>query len=87
MPINGIADIADKFTRNEILSPNEIRGIVGFRPSDDAEADKLRNRNINQAKDARFASDAENQNGSRTGVPAEEGSDSKVEEALARLGL
>ena len=87
VPINGIADIADKFTRNEILSPNEIRGIVGFRPSDDAEADKLRNRNINQAKDPRFASDAENQNGSRTGVPAEEGSDSKVEEALARLDL
>lgn len=87
VPINGIADIADKFTRNEILSPNEIRGIVGFRPSDDAEADKLRNRNINQAKDARFANDSEFQNGSRTGVPAEEGSGSKVEEALARLGL
>lgn len=80
VPINGIADIADKFTRNEILSPNEIRGIVGFRPSDDAEADKLRNRNINQAKQ-------EIQNGSRLAVPAEEGSDSKVEEALARLGL
>lgn len=87
VPINGIADIADKFTRNEILSPNEIRGIVGFRPSDDAEADKLRNRNINQAKDARFASNAEIQNGSRSVVPTEEGSDSKVEEALARLGL
>lgn len=80
VPINGIADIADKFTRNEILSPNEIRGIVGFRPSDDAEADKLRNRNINQAKQ-------EIQNGSRLAVPAEEGSDSKVEEALARLGF
>ena len=87
VPINGIADIADKFTRNEILSPNEIRGIVGFRPSDDAEADKLRNRNINQAKDPRFANNAELQNGSRLAVPAEEGSDSKVEEALARLGL
>lgn len=80
VPINGIADIADKFTRNEILSPNEIRGIVGFRPSDDAEADKLRNRNINQAKQ-------EIQNGSRLAVSAEEGSDSKVEEALARLGF
>lgn len=87
VPINGIADIADKFTRNEILSPNEIRGIVGFRPSDDAEADKLRNRNINQAKDARFASNAEIQNGSRSVIPTEEGSGSKVEEALARLGL
>lgn len=87
VPINGIADIADKFTRNEILSPNEIRGIVGFRPSDDAEADKLRNRNINQAKDPRFANDAELQNGSRSAVPAEEGSGSKVKEALTRLGL
>ena len=87
VPINGIADIADKFTRNEILSPNEIRGIVGFRPSDDAEADKLRNRNINQAKDPRFANGTELQNGSRSVVPTEEGSGSKVEEALARLGL
>lgn len=87
VPINGIADIADKFTRNEILSPNEIRGIVGFRPSDDAEADKLRNRNINQAKDPRFANNAELQNESRLAIPAEEGSDSKVEEALTRLGL
>jgi hypothetical protein len=80
VPINGIADIADKFTRNEILSPNEIRGIVGFRPSDDAEADKLRNRNINQAKQ-------EIQNSSRSVVPAEEGSGSRIEEALARLNL
>lgn len=87
VPINGIADIADKFTRNEILSPNEIRGIVGFRPSDDAEADKLRNRNINQAKDPRFANSEELQNGSRSAVPVEEGSDSRIEEALARLGL
>lgn len=48
-PSNAIADIADKFTRNEILSPNEIRGIVGFRPSKDPQADELRNRNINQS--------------------------------------
>lgn len=48
-PTNAIADIADKFTRNEILSPNEVRGIVGFRPSQDPKADELRNRNINQA--------------------------------------
>lgn len=61
VPINSIADIADKFTRNEILSPNEIRGIVGFIPSTDPEADKLRNRNINQAKNE---ISAQNQNGS-----------------------
>lgn len=48
-PTNAIADIADKFTRNEILSPNEIRGIVGFKPSADPSADELRNRNINQS--------------------------------------
>ncbi len=61
VPINSIADIADKFTRNEILSPNEIRGIVGFIPSTDPEADKLRNRNINQAKNEIRT---QNQNGS-----------------------
>lgn len=45
-PINQIADIADKFTRNEILSSNEIRQIVGFKPSDDPSADELRNSNL-----------------------------------------
>ncbi len=48
-PTTVIADIADKFTRNEILSPNEVRGIVGFRPSADEAANELRNRNISQA--------------------------------------
>lgn len=48
VPISNIADIADRFTRNEILSPNEIRSIVGFKPVDDQQADELRNRNINQ---------------------------------------
>ena len=48
-PTNAIADIADKFTRNEILSPNEVRGIVGFKPSADPSADELRNRNISQS--------------------------------------
>lgn len=48
-PTTVIADIADKFTRNEILSPNEVRGIVGFRPSSDEAANELRNRNISQA--------------------------------------
>lgn len=51
VPVSAIADIADKFTRNEILSSNEIRGIIGFRPSDDPRADELRNKNLNRAKD------------------------------------
>lgn len=49
VPISNIADIADKFTRNEILSPNEVRGIVGFKPNGDARSDELRNRNIAQS--------------------------------------
>lgn len=48
-PTNAIADIADKFTRNEILTPNEVRGIVGFLPAEDPTADELRNRNISQS--------------------------------------
>lgn len=51
-PTTIIADIADKFTRNEILSPNEVRGIVGFMPSSDEAANELRNRNINQTGDS-----------------------------------
>lgn len=47
VPINNIADIADKFTRNEILSSNELRGIIGFKPVDDPDADALRNKNLN----------------------------------------
>lgn len=51
VPINNIADIADKFTRNEILTSNEIRQIIGFRPSNDPKADELRNSNLNHPED------------------------------------
>lgn len=46
-PVNQIADIADRFTRNEILSSNEVRSIIGYKPVDDARADELRNKNLN----------------------------------------
>ena len=49
VPINNIAEIADKFTRNEILTSNEIRQIIGFKPSDDPKADQLINSNLNHA--------------------------------------
>jgi hypothetical protein len=49
VPVSQIADIADKFTRNEILSSNEIRGIVGYKPVDDPAANELRNKNLNQS--------------------------------------
>lgn len=51
VPVNDIAEIADKFTRNEILSSNEIRQIVGFKPSNDPKADQLVNSNISQPDD------------------------------------
>ena len=47
VPVNNIADIADKFTRNEIMTSNEIRQIVGLRPSKDPKADQLINSNLN----------------------------------------
>lgn len=48
VPVNDIAEIADKFTRNEILTSNEIRQIIGMKPSDDPKADELVNSNISQ---------------------------------------
>lgn len=49
VPVSQIADIADKFTRNEILSSNEVRRIVGYSPVDDDKANELRNKNLNQS--------------------------------------
>ena len=49
VPVNEIAEIADKFTRNEIMTSNEIRQVVGMKPSDDPSADELRNKNLNQS--------------------------------------
>ena len=51
VPINNIAEIADKFTRNEILTSNEIRQIIGMKPSDDPKADQLINSNISHSKE------------------------------------
>lgn len=46
VPVNDIAEIADKFTRNEIMTSNEIRQIIGMKPSEDPKADQLLNSNI-----------------------------------------
>lgn len=48
VPVDNIAEIADKFTRNEIMTSNEIRQIIGMKPSDDPKADQLINSNISQ---------------------------------------
>jgi hypothetical protein len=54
VPVNSLAEIADKFTRNEILTSNEVRAVVGYKPSDDPKADKLQNKNLN-TKEAQTA--------------------------------
>lgn len=49
VPVNNIAEIVDKFTRNEVMTSNEVRQVIGMKPSDDPKADQLVNSNINQA--------------------------------------
>lgn len=49
VPVNNIADIADKFTRNEIMTSNELRQVIGMKPSNDPKADMLINSNLNQS--------------------------------------
>lgn len=51
-PVVDLAEIADKFTRNEIMTSNEIRQIVGMKPAKDPSADELRNKNLNQSNEA-----------------------------------
>ena len=51
VPVNDIAEIADKFTRNEIMTSNEIRQVIGMKPSKDPKADQLVNSNISQSKE------------------------------------
>ena len=69
VPVNDLAEIADKFTRNEILTSNEIRQIVGFKPSKDPKADQLINSNLNHPEDKsenptkNLSKGVENQNG------------------------
>ena len=57
IPVTNLADIADKFTRNEIMTSNEIRQIIGMKPSDDPEADTLRNKNLNKTPDQMLPTD------------------------------
>lgn len=63
VPVNNIAEIADKFTRNEILSSNEIRQIIGMKPSDDPKADELINSNLNHNENELPAGEEEYEQG------------------------
>ena len=71
VPVNEIAGMADTFTRNEIMSSNEFRSIIGRKPSDDPKADELRNKNLNQSNQEMAAP-----------VVGEEAQDVPVEEAM-----
>lgn len=51
VPVSQLPDIIDKFTRNEVMTSNEFRQIIGLKPSDDPNADELRNKNIAQSKE------------------------------------
>ena len=51
VPIGTVAEMADKFTRNEIMSSNEFRQVIGLKPSKDPRADELRNKNLNESAD------------------------------------
>ena len=59
VPVDQLAELADKFTRNEIISPNEFRQKIGLKPAQDPAADELRNRNINAGEGEQFASTGE----------------------------
>ena len=62
VPVNEIAEIADKFTRNEIMTSNEIRQIVGMKPSKDPNADELRNKNLSQSNEMIKEKQSDNNN-------------------------
>lgn len=70
VPVSQIAEISDKFTRNEIATSNEIRGVIGWKPSDDPKANELRNSNINQGSDASAAPPMAGESGDISGDAA-----------------
>ena len=78
VPVNDIAEIADKFTRNEILSPNEIRQIIGKKPDSNPKSDELVNRNMPATDQT---------GGASVGQPSENGEteDSIIDELLSNL--
>lgn len=68
VPIDKIAEMADKFTRNEIMSSNEFRQVIGLKPSTDPQADELRNKNLNQSENQMITMAA----GKETAKPSKE---------------
>ena len=84
VPVNDLAEIADKFTRNEIMTSNEIRQIIGMKPADDPKADELRNSNINQSNEE-VRSSAEQTSGSQNGENRTEDDTSEQDRIINEL--
>lgn len=80
VPVNDIAEIADKFTRNEIMTSNEIRQVVGMKPSEDPRADELRNKNLS----APSGSDQQSEEMSIAEVDSVEGSASDLDDKISK---
>lgn len=70
VPVNNVAEIADKFTRNEIMTSNEIRQVIGMMPSSDPKADQLVNSNISQSDEQ--LQNAVDVNGNSVGVDTDQ---------------
>lgn len=80
VPVNDIAEIADKFTRNEIMTSNEIRQAVGMKPSEDPRADELRNKNLS----ALSGSDQQSEEMPIAEVDSVEGSASDLDDKISK---
>ena len=74
VPVDNLAEIADKFTRNEIMTKNEFRAILGMKPSDDPKADELINSNINHPEE-----DVNQQQPMMDEMPEEQGEASEIQ--------
>lgn len=85
VPVTKLADIADKFTRNEILSSNEMRQVISMLPVDNPQADELRNKNINASPDQTFASTNDEMSLDENGNPVQNDVYSIVDRALLSL--
>lgn len=60
VPVANVSEIADKFTRNEIMTSNEVRQVIGMKPSSDPKADELRNKNLSAPKEERIVKNEQN---------------------------
>ena len=85
VPTEKLAELADKFTRNAIMTSNEWRQIIGLKPSDDAEADELRNKNLPKAKDQGMMPATGQMATPTGGEPMAQSDDDIVEELLQSL--